>query len=156
MDNYIYFNNFSPQTEISKKLKGFITNRNSVIVLHLQHDFISRSWWRHQTETFATLLALYPGNSPVTGEFPSQTPVTRNFHVAFDLRVNKRLSKQSWHRWFETPSRSLQRYCNVWWKPSRFLWVMPIVSIPPSGSNASIDGLMSNNPRRHVCNSFVI
>ena len=42
----------------------------------------------------SVLLALYAGNSPVTGEFPSQRPVTRSF-VFFDLRLNKRLSKQS-------------------------------------------------------------
>ena len=30
-------------------------------------------WWRHQTETFSALLALCAGNSPVTGEFPSQS-----------------------------------------------------------------------------------
>ena len=28
------------------------------------------SWWRHQMETFAALLAICVGNSPVTGEFP--------------------------------------------------------------------------------------
>ena len=31
----------------------------------------------------------------------------------FYLRLNKRLSKQSRSRWFETPSRSLWRHCNV-------------------------------------------
>ena len=36
-------------------------------------------WWRHQMETFSALLALCAGNSPVTGEFPSQRPVTRSF-----------------------------------------------------------------------------
>ena len=55
----------------------------------------SKPWWRHQTETFSALLALCAGNSPVTGEFPSQRPVTRNFDVFFDLCLNKRLSKQS-------------------------------------------------------------
>ena len=30
------------------------------------------SWWRHQMETFSALLAFCVGNSPVTGEFPSQ------------------------------------------------------------------------------------
>ena len=30
-----------------------------------------------------------------------------------DLRLNKRLSKQSWCWWFETPSCSLWRHCNV-------------------------------------------
>ena len=39
------------------------------------------------------------GNSPVTGEFPSQRPVTRWFCGFFDLHMKKRLSKQSWrHR----------------------------------------------------------
>ena len=44
--------------------------------------------WRHQMETFPALLALCAGNSPVTGEFPSQRYVTRNFDVFFDLRPN--------------------------------------------------------------------
>ena len=61
------------------------------------------SWWRHQMETFSALLALCTGNSPVPGEFLSQRPVTRSLNVFFDLRLNKRLSKQSWGWWFETP-----------------------------------------------------
>ena len=65
------------------------------------------TWWRHQMETFSALLDLCAGNSPVTGEFPPQRPVMRSFDVFFDLRLNKRLSKQSWDWWFETPSRSL-------------------------------------------------
>ena len=51
-------------------------------------------WWRHQMETFSVLLAICAGNSPVTGEFPAQRPVTQSFNVFFDLRLNKRLSKQ--------------------------------------------------------------
>ena len=69
------------------------------------------SWWRHQMETFSALLAICAGNSPVTGEFPTQRPVTRSFDVFFDLRQNKRLSKQPWGWWFETPSRPLWRHC---------------------------------------------
>ena len=38
-------------------------------------------------ETFSALLAICAGNSPVNGEFPSQRPVTRNFDVFFDLRL---------------------------------------------------------------------
>ena len=53
------------------------------------------------------------GNPPVTGGFPSQRPVTRSFDIFFDPRLNKRLGKQSRRRWFETPSRSLWRHCNV-------------------------------------------
>ena len=52
-------------------------------------------------------------NSQVTGEFPSQRPVTRSFDVFFDLHLNKRLRKQSRRRWFEAPSRSLWRHCNL-------------------------------------------
>ena len=62
------------------------------------------SWWRHQMETFSALLAICAGNSPGTGEFPAQKPVTRSFDVSFDLRLNKRLSKQSWGWWFEALS----------------------------------------------------
>ena len=64
-------------------------------------------WWHHQMETFFTLLALYAGNSPVTGEFPARRPVTRSFDFFFDLYLNKRLSKQSRGWWFDTTSRSL-------------------------------------------------
>ena len=60
-----------------------------------------------------SLLALLcAGNSPFTSEFPSQPPVTRSFNVFFDLRLNKRLSKQSRRRWFETSPHSLWRHCN--------------------------------------------
>ena len=47
------------------------------------------------------------------GEFPTQRPVTRSFDVFFDLRLNKRLSKQPWGWWFETPSWSSWRHCNA-------------------------------------------
>ena len=67
-------------------------------------------WWRHQMETFSALRVICAGNSPVPGEFPAQRPVTRSFDVFFHLRLNKRLSKQSWGWWFETPSRSLWRH----------------------------------------------
>ena len=44
------------------------------------------TWWRHQMETFSALLALCEGNSPVTGEFSSQRPVTRSFDVSISRR----------------------------------------------------------------------
>ena len=61
------------------------------------------SWWRHHFRV----------TDPLWGEFTGHRPVTRSFDVFFDLRLNKRLSKQSWSWWFETPSRSLWRHCNV-------------------------------------------
>ena len=72
-----------------------------------EYSLAIRSLWRHQMEPFSAWLATCTGNSPVTGEFPEQRPVPRSFDVFFDLRRNKRLSKQSWGWWFETPSRSL-------------------------------------------------
>ena len=66
----------------------------------------SKPWWRHQIETFSALLAVCAGNSP------TQRPVTRSFDVFFDLRPNKRLSKQWWGWWFETPSWPLWRHCD--------------------------------------------
>ena len=53
------------------------------------------------------------------GEFPTQRPVTRSFDVYFDLRLNKRLSKQSWGWWFETLLCSLWRHRNGKWVPWR-------------------------------------
>ena len=40
-------------------------------------------------EKISALLTFCAGNPPVTGEFPSQRPVTRRFDVFFDLRRNK-------------------------------------------------------------------
>ena len=42
-------------------------------------------------EAFSVLRAFCAGNSPVTGEFPTQRPVTRSFDIFFDVRLNKRL-----------------------------------------------------------------
>ena len=53
------------------------------------------------------------GNSPVPGEFPAQRPVARSFDVFLDLRLNKRLSKQSWGWWFKTPYWPLWRHYNA-------------------------------------------
>ena len=71
-------------------------------------------WSRHQMEIFSSLLALCAGNSLVTGEFPAQRPVGRSIDVFFALCLNKRLSKQSWGWWSETPSRSLWLHCNAY------------------------------------------
>ena len=45
--------------------------------------WICSSWWRHQMETFSALLASCAGNSPVTGEFPAQRPVTKSLMFSF-------------------------------------------------------------------------
>ena len=56
------------------------------------------------------------------GDFPTQRPVTRSFDVFVDLHLNKRLSKLPWGWWFETPSWSLWRHCNVY----RYILVSPL------------------------------
>ena len=87
-------------------------NTINTVYFFTEHASIRHSWWRHQMETFSALLAICAGNSPITGEFPAQRPVTRSFDVFFYLHLNKRLSKQSWGWWFETPSRPLWRHSN--------------------------------------------
>ena len=72
----------------------------------------TNTWWCHQMKIFSALLALWAGDSPVTGEFPSQRPVTRSFDVLFDLHLNKRLSKQLRRWWLGTPLCSLWRHHN--------------------------------------------
>ena len=53
---------------------------------------------------------------------PHQWPVARNFDVFFDLRLKKRLSKQPWGWWFDTPSCSLWRHCNDSFVPTALNW----------------------------------
>ena len=57
---------------------------------------------------------------PLCGEFPghrspTQRLVTRSFDDFYNLRLNKRLSKQPWGWWFEMLSCSLWRHCNGYW-----------------------------------------
>ena len=44
---------------------------------------------------------------------PPQRPVTRSFDIFFDLRLNKRLSKQWWGWWCKTHVCPSWRHCNV-------------------------------------------
>ena len=90
-------------------LRGPQCIRDQKITMDLE---VLLAWWRHQREkeTFSMLLALCVWNSPVTGEFHTQRPVTWSFDGSFDLRLNKWLSKQSWGWWSETPLCSL--LCN--------------------------------------------
>ena len=82
---------------------NFHVSFHSSGTFHPSHPSLSsNSWWRHQMETFCPLLVRCAGNS-----------VTRSFDVFFDLGLNKQLSKQSKHGWFETPSCSLWRHRNV-------------------------------------------
>ena len=75
------------------------------------------------------------------GEFPAQRPVTRSFDVFFHLRLNKRLSKQPWGWWFETPPWSLCRQCNVMPLPCGSWQVKP--AIWPHRSRSTLAQVMT-------------
>ena len=107
----------SPQVWLPVFKRSYFINYKMVILCFALRRSVNKfttwrngcmmAWWRHQMETFSVLLAL----CVVTGEFSSQRPATRSFDVVFDLRLNKRLSKQSRRQWFKTQSRSLWRHC---------------------------------------------
>ena len=112
-----YFQNYLLCSTASKmaSIIHCICYKQGLMIQHapdISRSLFSNAWWHHQMETFSALLALCVGNSPVTGEFPTRRPVTQSFDVFFDLRVNKRLSKQSWGWWFEMPSHPLWHHCN--------------------------------------------
>ena len=64
-------------------------------------------WWCHSSLCMMTssngnnfrVTGPLCGEFTGPGEFPTQRPVTRSFDVFFDLRLNKRLSKQPWGWW---------------------------------------------------------
>ena len=69
---------------------------------HAWHDDVIK--WKHFPRYWPFVRGIHRS--------PAQRPVTRRFGVFFDLRLNKRFSKQSWGWWFETPPRPLWRHCN--------------------------------------------
>ena len=89
--------------------------------------------WCRQKEIFYMLLALCDGNPSVTDIFFSQIPVTRRFDVFFELRLNKRSSKQSR---FETSSRSSRQHCNA-----HFLSKPSVSVTSPIGTHCHEDAL---------------
>ena len=77
-------------TNIMHMVRALISSVEFIYQLFYQIPCVR---WRHQMETFSALLALCTGNSPVTGEFPSQRPVMRSFEVFFNLHLDRCLSK---------------------------------------------------------------
>ena len=68
-------------------------------------------WWdEHAFMMTSSNRNIFQSTGSLCGEIPSQRPLTRSFGVFFDLRLNIRLSKQSWGWWFETP---LWRHCKT-------------------------------------------
>ena len=67
--------------------------------------------WKHFLRYWPFVWGIHrsPLNSPHKGQWRGA--------LMFSLisALNKRLSKQLWGWWFETPSRSLWRHCNYFW-----------------------------------------
>ena len=76
---------------------------------------LSDTWWRHQMETFSAVLAICAGNSPVTGEFLSQRPVTQSSDIFVAMRMKKQLSKQSHWLWGHCNGYPLRVGGGGWW-----------------------------------------
>ena len=68
-------------------------------------------WWRHQMETFSALLVICSRNSRHRWIPRTKASDAELWCFLWSAPV-KRMSTQSWGRWFETPSRSLWRHCN--------------------------------------------
>ena len=85
-----------------------------IFCIHCIHDDLIKSYHIMTSSNGNIFRVTGPlcGEFTGPGEFPTQRPVTRSFDVFFDLRLNKRLSKQPWGWWFETSSWSLWRQCN--------------------------------------------
>ena len=106
----------------------YVPNRHSLSYHTISLSSLCRTVWRVQQANVKDLeeymmtssngnifrvTGLLCGEFTGPGEFPTQRPVMRSFDVFFDLRLNKRLSKQSWGWWLETLSCLLWRHCNA-------------------------------------------
>ena len=88
------------------QFRSIIFPRNYVVFMTL------RKLWRHQMETFAALLVLCTGNSPVTGEFPAQRPVTRSFDTSM-WYINILYKSMAWHKTAVIPLQTHWSYCSL-------------------------------------------
>ena len=72
----------------------------------LHHNDVIK--WQHFPRYWPFVRGIHrsPVNSPHKGQWRGA------LMFSFICALNKRLSKQSWGCWFETPSRSLWRHCN--------------------------------------------
>ena len=110
------------------------------------HDFKWKYFPRPQP--FMQGIHRSPLNSPHKGQW-------RSFAVFFDLHLNKRLSKQSWARRFETPSRSLWRHRNDAYTIGKKLICYTMICSPigftyESHTTAFIDFILITNTQSTV------
>ena len=106
----VNFSHFHYQQYISLRWRH---NDHAGVSNHQANGCLLNRLFRRRSKKTSKLrvTGLCAGNSPGPVNSPHKGPVTQNFYVFSDLRPNKRLSKQSTHWWFETPSRSLWRTC---------------------------------------------
>ena len=76
------------------------------VMKHIAHDDVIK--WKHfaRYRPFVRGIHWSPVDSPHKGQWSGA------LKVSLICTVNKRLSKQSWGWWFETPSRWLWHHCN--------------------------------------------
>ena len=101
------------ETDQRRKIIQYASSRRVVTRNKLQSPGIDMIMMTSSNGNIFRVTGLLCGEFTGPGEFSTQRQVTRSFDVFFDLRLNKRLSKQPWGWWFETPSWSLRRHCNV-------------------------------------------
>ena len=92
----------------------------------------------------------------VTGHLCGEFPVPRSFDVFFDLRLNKRLSKQSWGWWFETVSRPLWRHCNGSPRECYLVFIDHITSMLNRIHNEKAWSTLLCNPSCSITNTYII
>ena len=100
--------------KMSNPCNHYISCNWFTVFLNYINGYQIHSKWQHEFFMMTTSNGnIFRVTGHLYGKFPAQMLVTRSFDVFFDLRLNNRLSKQSWDWWFETLSRPLWRHCNV-------------------------------------------
>ena len=105
------------------------TTHRSENILHRYHDDVIK--WKHFPRYWS-----FARGIPCDRWISLTKASDARLDVFFDLRLKKRLSKQSWSWWFETPSRPLWHHCNVlcWTTYSilkrNHIWFVVIYSVP--------------------------
>ena len=97
------------------------------IKIHIKIHITQQASFTMRTSIYGNIFRVNDplcGNSPVSSLHKGQWRGSLVF--LFYLRLNKRLSKQSRCRWFETPLCSLWRHCNAWLLIGWHLWCQPI------------------------------
>ena len=93
-----------------------IPRHTNIAIMSIHDDVII---WKHFPRYWPFVRGIHrsPVNSPHKGLWRGA--------LVFSLicALNKRLSKQSWGWWFETPLRSLWRHCNVQAHKTYVIWI---------------------------------